>query len=186
MKWIFLVLAAGLLIAGCLGPAYEAPAEEQVEEETTEEESPVVEEEEAEPEEEQPVTGDGEIIEVPDTGGEVATSQEDCATLTANCGACVAKSGCGWCKSSNSCLYGDASGPDYGQCQLSEWTVTEEGCLIEADGERCEDQYNCAFCLSGSGCKWCIQGSKCAPADSTEDCFGDWMTESYQCNYASR
>ncbi len=144
-------------------------------------------------------TGEGNIIEAPSgpgsgsvtppTGNEKpATSQQDCATLTPTCGTCIAIANCGWCKASNSCLYGNASGPLSGQCQPADWATTSVECEAPAspEGMTCGQQTNCAFCLSGSGCKWCIQGTKCVPADSTESCFGGWLTESFQCNYASR
>lgn len=144
-----------------------------------------------------PVEGEGTIIEAPSgpggddvaaPSGKPAESQQDCATLTSSCGLCVSKPGCGWCKSSNSCLLGDSEGPDAGQCEASNWAVDDVSCSAPVDtvGTSCEDQYNCAFCLSGTGCKWCIQGSKCVPAGSSEDCFGGWLNQSYQCNYASR
>jgi hypothetical protein len=143
-----------------------------------------------------PATGEGTIIDVGSstgggsgtaTGGKPAGSQQDCATLSPDCGSCLAKPGCGWCKATNACYLGDESGPAGDvTCATGEWTVTEAGCTIQASGKTCEDQYNCAFCLSGTGCKWCIQGARCAPAGSAEECFGGWLNQSYQCNYASR
>lgn len=190
MRSMILLLIAGLLVAGCLGPSEEAPATtsgtgQQPAEDGTGTTEPGTQDAEPEPEP-PPVTGDGTIIEVGGSTGGVATSQQDCATMTANCGSCVAKSGCGWCKATNSCLYGDADGPDYGQCDLSDWTVTESGCNIVDSEEECAEITNCADCLSGEGCKWCIQGSICRGESTTDSCFGDWLTESYQCNYASR
>lgn len=138
-------------------------------------------------------TGDGVIIDVGgNTGGGngssggTAATQQDCATMTGSCAQCVAKQGCGWCKSSNSCFIGDAGGPDVSSCQPGDWTVTEAGCATPAGGSSCTKQTNCAFCLSGSGCKWCIQGSRCVDASSTDACTGGWLTQSFQCNYASR
>ena len=126
---------------------------------------------------------------VPKSSETPATSQQDCATLTSTCGACVSKPGCGWCKTTNACYFGDSSGPkDDIDCQPVEWATNEQGCKSPTTtvGTTCEQQYNCAFCLSGTGCKWCIDGSKCRPTQSTEECFGGWLTVSYQCNYASR
>jgi hypothetical protein len=113
-------------------------------------------------------------------------SQEDCATMTPTCGACVAKPGCGWCKSSNSCFAGSSAGPVVSSCPSHEWTIVESGCAAPAGGSTCAKQTNCASCLSGSGCKWCIQESKCADASFSDQCFGGWLNVSYQCNYASR
>jgi hypothetical protein len=117
---------------------------------------------------------------------EPAGAQEDCATMTPTCAACLAKPGCGWCKASNSCFAGNRSGPAVSSCPAAEWTTTESGCAAPAGGSSCAKQTNCASCLSGSGCKWCIQGSRCADASAQESCLGGWLTASYQCNYASR
>ena len=113
-------------------------------------------------------------------------SQEDCATMTPTCGTCVAKPGCGWCKSSNSCFAGSSAGPVVSSCPSPEWTIVGSGCVAPAGNSTCARQTNCASCLSGSGCKWCIQGSKCTDAASSAQCFGGWLNVSYQCNYASR
>ena len=148
-------------------------------------------------EEQPPATGEGTIIDAesgPGGGTTVmpsdkpATNQQDCATLTANCDACISKPNCGWCKSSMGCYYGDAEGPFAGQCNDADWAVIAQECEAPSspEGSACSQQTNCAFCLSGSGCKWCIQGTKCVDASSTEPCFGGWLNKSYQCNYASR
>lgn len=146
----------------------------------------------------QPAAGEGTIIDATGgagdgsvsggaTAGKPATSQQDCATLSQNCGTCTAKANCGWCKATNACYFGNEDGP-YGDvaCPTSEWSVTESGCSLVSSGKTCESQTNCAFCLSGTGCQWCIQGSKCASAGTSEQCFGGWLTQSFQCNYASR
>lgn len=112
--------------------------------------------------------------------------QVDCATMTATCGACIAKPGCGWCKTSNSCFSGNSSGPAVSSCTSADWTTVESGCVAPAGGSTCSKQTNCASCLSGTACKWCIQGSKCADASVQDSCLGGWLTISYQCNYASR
>ncbi len=117
---------------------------------------------------------------------EPAGSQVDCATMTATCGACIAKPGCGWCKGSNSCFSGNSSGPAVSSCPSADWTTVESGCVAPAGGSACSKQTNCASCLSGTACKWCIQGSKCADASVQDSCLGGWLTVSYQCNYASR
>ncbi len=134
------------------------------------------------------------IIEVPDEeqviedkkDAGIARSQDDCATLSPDCGSCVAREGCGWCKESQSCFFGNEDGPKVSSCSGSEWAYTLAACEGPKGGGTCDDQWNCADCLSGEGCQWCIQGAVCAPVDTTEDCFGGWMTQSFQCNYASR
>lgn len=122
----------------------------------------------------------------PPPSGKVAHSQADCAVLTPDCGSCVAISGCGWCKTSNSCFYGDANGPKAGQCQMGDWAVNQSSCAGPTGGSNCASQTNCVSCLSGSSCKFCIQGTRCVDASSTDSCLGGWLNISYQCNYASR
>jgi len=139
-------------------------------------------------------SGQGQIIDVTNPGGNqgtggsgiVATTQQECATLTPTCSDCVAKTGCGWCKSSNSCLLGDASGPSASNCKADEWTTTQNGCLQPVNGGGCSSKTNCADCLSGSGCAWCIDGSVCANINGGGSCTGGWKDKIYMCNYASR
>jgi hypothetical protein len=137
----------------------------------------------------QPPTGDGVIVDVGNTTGgsgttvNPATSQQDCATLTPTCGACISKPGCGWCKTSNTCFYGDANGPkNDATCQSADWSTTEQGCQAPVGGTSCGSKTNCADCLSGSSCKWCQEGTKCADSQSSETCAsGGWRTKSYMC-----
>jgi hypothetical protein len=71
-------------------------------------------------------------------------------------------------------------------CDPNNWATTANQCKIVPTGESCSQLTNCADCLAGEGCQWCIQGSKCASKTSAESCFGGWLENSYQCNYASR
>ncbi|HID73158.1 TPA: hypothetical protein EYP38_04400 [Candidatus Micrarchaeota archaeon] len=182
MKQILVLLLMGMLLfAGCVEqPEEEAPqAPPEPEEEQPPEETP------EEPEEAPPAPEEPETPEEPEYTS-TAHSQEDCSMLAPNCESCLSKKNCGWCKESNSCHFGDSGGPETGSCKEDEWTVTVPGCSVVDDGESCSDLTNCVACLSGSGCTWCIQGSVCAPEGTSEECFGGWLQESYQCNYASR
>jgi len=116
----------------------------------------------------------------------VPAAQEVCATVTPDCASCIAKSGCGWCKSSNSCFSGNTSGPVVSSCPEADWVVTSDKCVVPVRDSECSRLTNCASCLTGSGCKWCIQGSVCTDASSQDSCLGGWLNKSYQCNYASR
>jgi hypothetical protein len=189
MKGIFIIVLAAILLAGC-------SSQQAAENKTVEQKN-----ETAPPAQNGTAQGTGQIIEAPPGPGPSDTTtapppsvggtatQNECSTLSSGCGACIAKAGCGWCKSTNGCYTGDSSGPTADvQCQPGDWAVTEDECQAPTGtaGSTCGEQPNCAFCLSGSGCKWCIQGTRCVPADSTDDCFGGWLTQSYQCNYASR
>jgi hypothetical protein len=133
-------------------------------------------------------TGDGVIIDVADPKPGVAYDQQDCATLSADCSSCVAKENCGWCKRDTAgCFYGDEDGPiGTAKCAEVDWAYSLSSCQAPAGGGSCSDETNCADCLSGEGCKWCIQGSVCTDAKDGSECFGTWMTESFQCLYASR
>jgi hypothetical protein len=117
--------------------------------------------------------------------GPAATSQNDCSSLSPNCETCVAQEGCQWCKTSNACYY-EGIIPTISSCNPGDWAEDELSCQGPPGGGNCAEQTNCVACLSGSGCKWCIQGSICADEASNEDCFGGWMEETFQCNYASR
>ncbi|MBD3210071.1 hypothetical protein GF318_01700 [Candidatus Micrarchaeota archaeon] len=181
----FLLLAGMLVLYGCcmtpetyqdLNYTYTIP------EDDSSPELPITEDEQ--PEEQ---TEEGEYVPPePEENNTAETTQTDCATMTPDCESCLAKTGCGWCKSSNSCLLGDESGPGVSSCPEGKWTVTVQGCSVVEEGESCSDITTCSDCLSGTGCKWCIQGTKCVPESSPEECFGGWLTESYQCAYASR
>jgi hypothetical protein len=119
---------------------------------------------------------------VPDT---VAKSQADCSTLAPDCGSCLAKEGCSWCKDTNACYY-EGIVPTISSCNPNAWATNLNECKIVPAGESCSKITNCADCLSGTGCSWCIQGSLCSADSSQENCFGGWLENSYQCNYASR
>ncbi|MFH0738018.1 MAG: hypothetical protein V1827_05860 [Candidatus Micrarchaeota archaeon] len=188
MKTIFaLALISVLVISGCCGqavsPAPSGTGEDGGQQLPQENLTPAGGDETPPEDEPAQPTGDGTIIEVPDQSGtgDVAQSQEECATMSATCGQCLSKSGCGFCKSTNSCLLGDADGPGVSSCPEADWTVTEEGCNVVPNEDMCGSITNCATCLSGSGCKWCIQGSICRGASNTDSCVGGWLDKSYQC-----
>jgi hypothetical protein len=191
MRLLFGIVLLSLLLFGCAQEGQ--PAEEQTSEQPVVEENETVEVEEVQAEEETEDEVPG-IIEVPDKEDVIeqkedsgpAGDQQDCATMSADCESCIAKQGCGWCKTSNSCFIGNEAGPSVSTCEPGDWTFDVSQCEGPKGGGTCEAQYNCADCLTGTGCKWCIQGSVCVSADSTEECFGGWLTESFRCNYASR
>lgn len=183
MKLVFAAMFACVLLFGCCATTEQqpmAPLQQEGEGETGGEVQ-----EEAQPAEGQPGP---EVIpaEQEEEETSVAHSQEDCAVLAHNCEACTAKAGCGWCKSSNSCLYGTDEGPSTGQCPEESWGTRLDECSVVQEGDECYDITNCVSCMSGTGCKWCIQGSVCAPESAQDECFGGWLGETYQCNYASR
>jgi len=186
-------LALSLVIAGCTGQTTTAPPAQSGQEGTgqpaqggetggTGNASPTGTGTGTQP----PPTGEGVIVDVGGTSGSAgvpAASQVDCSTMTPTCGDCVAKAGCGWCKSRNGCFYGDASGPSGDvTCEQVNWAATESACAAPVGGNTCSSKTNCADCLSGSGCKWCQEGTFCAGTDSAESCgAGGWRTTSYQC-----
>jgi hypothetical protein len=192
MRGILLIIMTGLL-AGCCGTAdevstYQPPAAVAGESNVSAEPN------ETQEEEDTPVPGaEGTIIEAPPGPGtpdddypeSTATSQDDCATMSPNCEACLAKDGCNWCKTTNACYY-EGIVPTISSCYPGDWVDDVSSCAGPKGGDSCSQKTNCADCLSGSGCQWCIQGSVCSSQDTSEDCFGDWLIESYQCNFASR
>lgn len=184
---IFIVLLGILMLFGCTG---EAPAEEGAAQQQSTGEAAGQEEPDGEDAQEDEVPG---IIEVPTTeeiieekkSGPRATSQNDCSTMSPNCETCIAQEGCQWCKTTNACYY-EGIIDTISSCNPGDWAETEAECSGPPGGGNCGQQTNCVACLSGSGCAWCIEGSVCADASTNEECFGGWMTETYQCNYASR
>jgi len=184
MKQILALLLLGMvLFSGCIQEEEQPAAAPEVPEELESQEP------EAQPEEEPEVVPEEpeEVPKVEDpTYTSTAHSQEDCSMLAPDCESCLAKKNCGWCKESNSCHYGDESGPETAPCKADEWAYDLNSCSVVDAGESCADLTNCVACLSGSGCQWCIQGSVCGPEGTSEECFGGWKTESYECNYASR
>lgn len=183
MREIIALMIIGIVMfSGCVA---EEPAKEPEVLETSEQPE--------EPREEERENGVPGIIEVPDeeeiieqkrTSGR-ATSQNDCSTLSPNCETCLAKEGCQWCKTTNACYY-EGIVPTISSCDPNDWAENENQCAGPPGGASCEEQTTCPACLSGSGCKWCIQGAICASESSSDECFGGWLSESYQCAYASR
>jgi len=101
----------------------------------------------------------------------------------ADCDACLAKLGFGWCNSTKTCIPNDLSPIP---CPASDWVNHPEYCAGHpAVISQCPLIVNCADCIS-QGCNWCIQGSVCSDASTQDSCLGGWLNKSYQCNYASR
>jgi len=188
MRTILGIILAALLLFGCTSETQDDSAIDEINE--TEEQQEVEQSEEVEENDDNDsVPG---ILEVPDKEdaieqkeGNPAKSQDDCSSLSPNCESCVAQEGCSWCKTTNGCYY-DGIVPTISSCDPGDWAEEEVQCQGPKGGSSCDEQTNCADCLSGSGCKWCIQGSVCKDANANADCFGGWLAESFQCNYASR
>lgn len=123
--------------------------------------------------------------ETPEPQEEFVAEQEECATMAPDCESCIAKDGCGWCKTRNGCFAGTSSGPADVDCAEGDWAKTENQCAAPAGGSTCGQQTNCAACTTGSACKWCRQGSICVEADNAATCLGGWLTEAYQCAQTS-
>jgi hypothetical protein len=187
---IFVMAVAALFMAGCFGSAPPAPQNGSAaapQNNTTAPQMPAAPGNNATP----PAaneTGGPSPAPAQQGGGTAPAPQVNCATLTPDCGSCIAVAGCGWCKTSNSCLSGDASGPASGQCPQADWAVTAQACQAPSSpqGTDCAQQVGCGSCLSGSGCKFCRQGAVCADSSSTEDCFGGWITNYYVCAAGSQ
>ena len=160
-----------------------------------------------------------------------AASQSDCSSLTRDCMSCIAKKGCGWCQSMQTCIflghdlnrydfypeyntfYNYTNGqlgvindpnmttPSYPICQqnvlvdesndsltVRHTVITDAGYNTEQwkcpNPSPCATNTNCVSCISSYHCDWCIQGSVCSSKGGS--CFGGWLNQTYQCNYASR
>lgn len=191
---IVIVIVMAALLAGCCGMSSQEEQLYQPSPAVAGDMNTTAGPEPLQQEPESPIPGaDGTIIEAPPGPGttqtdypeSIATSQSDCSTISPNCEACLAKSGCNWCKTTNACYY-QGIVPTISSCDPGDWVKTVADCAGPKGDTSCSEKTNCADCLSGSGCGWCIQGSVCAAQGTTQDCFGGWLTESYQCNFASR
>ena len=192
MKALFVLLGIFILLtAGCFGPSEQDNSQAAGSGSDIPDDDGMHDDETSDSQDDNIVEGSepgSQILEVGDATGktEPARSQADCATRTSTCDECTTKPGCGWCKGSNSCFYGDSDGPKVSSCQDAEWAYTSEQCKGPVGGSDCSEKTNCADCLSGSGCNWCIEGSVCADSSTTAECLGGWQSEIYRCNYASR
>jgi hypothetical protein len=183
---ILVIFALALLIAGCGAPAQ--PAENKSQDGAMEQ-PPAQQPPPAQPPAQPPPPPQAVPPPAQPPPSVTPAPQQECATLTPNCGSCIAKAGCGWCKSSSACFSGNADGPAGDiQCQPADWATTEEECQAPSSpqGTKCAEQFGCGNCLSGEGCKFCRQGAVCADITSTDDCFGGWLTEFYQCAAGSQ
>ena len=199
---LFAAIALSLLIFGCCGQTVRAPppgslggSDDGLPEDANASgaDDIVTPPEDDDAETDQQPTGDGTILDVGDTTGAddddgsadttTPASQSDCASMTPTCGDCVAKQGCGWCKSRNGCFSGNENGPaGIVTCEDVNWAFSEQACAAPVGGDDCSSQTNCADCLSGSACKWCQEGTKCVDASSSETCgAGGWRTIIYMC-----
>lgn len=98
--------------------------------------------------------------------GEVAACNvgaDPCVTRT-DCGACTGTAGCGWCKSSNSCMSGSATGPATGRSCVT-WAGLRSLCANLADS--CNSSGNCALCTVRSDCGWCSDSDTCHSGSSS-------------------
>ena len=108
------------------------------------------------------------------TGCLIEPQDADCSGVT-SCDGCAARSGCGWCNGSQSCVRGTSLGPAGGACP--DWRfATCEG----ADPYRCRDETSCDVCGDALGhCGWCIAARRCQPAG--DPCTGAVVTDTRAC-----
>ncbi len=106
--------------------------------------------------------------------------------VPATCDACIARPGCGFCRTSAgdfSCLQGGALGPaGYGECEGGLWsfrTCSESAPLPPESA--CEARTDCSRCSNTNGCGWCIASNRCmrgsfaGPFEAT--CASGWVPE---------
>lgn len=100
---------------------------------------------------------------------------DPCASRT-DCGGCTTTPGCGWCRSSLTCMSGSPTGPATGRT-CDSWAGTRSSCANPSDS--CNSSGNCATCTLRSNCGWCSDSDSChrgtssGPADRACD-RGDW------------
>jgi hypothetical protein len=88
---------------------------------------------------------------------ELCTNQKQCRD-------CIAKDGCGWCMTSETCFRGSLNGPCTTNCTTWE--------LHLCPGEPCRSHKSCSSCLTDPFCGWCADGSHCAEGTLAGPLFG--------------
>ncbi|MFO0601905.1 MAG: hypothetical protein U0324_01965 [Polyangiales bacterium] len=83
---------------------------------------------------------------------------DPCASNTA-CGTCTPVSGCGWCRASNRCVSGTATGSNDRACSGTNWAWTTMDC---APADPCARFTTCRTCTEQSMCGWCGAAGRCA------------------------
>lgn len=86
-----------------------------------------------------------------------------CVSRT-ECGGCTTTPGCGWCRSSLSCMPGTPSGPTMGRTCPS-WAGSRSSCANPSDS--CNSSGNCASCTQRAGCGWCSDSDTCHSGTSS-------------------
>lgn len=96
------------------------------------------------------------------------------------CRECVARSGCGWCDSTDSCHVGGMFGPDEGECD--DWDTVSWTC---DNTDVCSVHETCEDCTADADCGWCEATRSChtggAAGPDTGGCEDAWIFEPGSC-----
>ncbi|TAK30487.1 MAG: hypothetical protein EPO40_07365 [Myxococcaceae bacterium] len=129
---------------------------------------------------------------------DAGTATDLCASA-ADCGACTARSSCGWCPGLNRCLPGTGTGPNTMAATCGSWawytgqctarpdagTAVDAGPAVDA-GDPCISATTCSSCTGRSQCGWCPGANRCAvgtssgPSGVVASC-GSWAWLGSQC-----
>lgn len=106
------------------------------------------------------------------------TGPTDPCADAADCDACTARAGCGFCD--GECQSGDASGPTGGSCS-GDWAWISSEC--EGPVDTCASNTDCASCTGAPSCGWCAGTGTCSSGTSAGPTGGScaawsWLSSS--------
>lgn len=104
------------------------------------------------------------------------TQPEECEALSpppnskywdamGQCNVCSSTPGCGFCRSTMTCAYGEEKGPD-GPMSCPDWLFTPEDCPVNP---YCNLATRCDDCAGMDQCVWCSSDATCM---SVEESYG--------------
>jgi hypothetical protein len=116
------------------------------------------------------------------SGDDTPVSVQVCAAYSADCFACTAVAGCGYCAATSTCMPAEGStngtGPALGDCSSTTWSSDANSCP-----DPCGMLQTCDSCLGVIGCGWC--GASCSCSSTSADltgprrgtCASEWVGE---------
>lgn len=106
---------------------------------------------------------------------------DPCASST-SCDTCTPRSGCGWCRRTNTCATGTSTGSNDRACAGTDWLWEPRQCPAP---DPCARYTSCRSCAATNPCGWCqtSTGTRCASGSSSGPSSGSctrwtWRVES--------
>lgn len=105
-----------------------------------------------------------------------------------SCATCTAAQNCGFCSWTNTCQFGNATGPIGGSCANSYWQWTSGQCTVTsspAPVSACNSYTTCYSCTAVSNCGWCATTAMCSQGTSTGPNVGSCSNWDWTNNFCS-